>query len=105
MIRLGDIDNLNYGWPKNFSPFSGASTPIHDWPYNVPKTDTLGFDVAMVPKQFRNKRMNLAERMGYSGNKIKLRDSLGASVFPFQYSDRYSENRFHQSSDHVIFCR
>lgn len=32
MIRTGDIDNLGFGWPENFSPFSGNNTPSHFYP-------------------------------------------------------------------------
>ena len=27
MVRTGDIDNLGFGWPANFNPFSGNNTP------------------------------------------------------------------------------
>ena len=30
MVRVGDIDNLNFGWPVNFDPFSGKTLPLTD---------------------------------------------------------------------------
>ena len=36
VVRTGDINNLGFGWPKNFDPFSGKSTPAHPFP-SVPK--------------------------------------------------------------------
>lgn len=44
VVRTGAIDNLGFGWPKHFTPFSGASTPAHDWictsrPGAAPGTD------------------------------------------------------------------
>jgi OmpA-OmpF porin, OOP family len=36
VVRTGDINNLGFGWPKNFDPFSGKSTPAHPFP-TVPK--------------------------------------------------------------------
>lgn len=32
VVRTGDINNLGFGWPKNFDPFSGKSTPAHPFP-------------------------------------------------------------------------
>jgi outer membrane protein OmpA-like peptidoglycan-associated protein len=32
VVRTGDINNLGFGWPKNFDPFSGESTPAHPFP-------------------------------------------------------------------------
>ena len=33
VVRTGDINNLGFGWPKNFDPFSGKSTPAHPFPW------------------------------------------------------------------------
>ncbi|MBP6626201.1 MAG: OmpA family protein [Arenimonas sp.] len=38
VVQLGDIDNLGFGWPPGFNPFSGRSTPAHRFPY-VPEAD------------------------------------------------------------------
>jgi hypothetical protein len=32
VVRTGDINNLGFGWPQSFDPFSGNSTPPHQWP-------------------------------------------------------------------------
>jgi outer membrane protein OmpA-like peptidoglycan-associated protein len=32
VVRTGDINNLGFGWPPGFDPFSGQSTPIHPGP-------------------------------------------------------------------------
>lgn len=32
VVRTGDINNLGFGWPTGFDPFSGKSTPAHQWP-------------------------------------------------------------------------
>lgn len=32
VVRTGDINNLGFGWPQGFDPFSGKSTPSHPWP-------------------------------------------------------------------------
>ncbi|MBZ5678740.1 MAG: OmpA family protein [Acidobacteriia bacterium] len=36
VVRTGDINNLGFGWPKNYDPFSGKSTPAHPFPW-LPK--------------------------------------------------------------------
>ena len=32
-MRTGDINNLGFGWPNNYDPFSGKSTPAHPFPW------------------------------------------------------------------------
>ena len=49
MIRIGDIDNLGYGWAEGFNPFSGKSTDTHDWPYSIDPNDAPGTDRVMIP--------------------------------------------------------
>jgi Carboxypeptidase regulatory-like domain len=48
MVRVGDIDNLGFGWPANFDPFSGATTPGHPFPWTVNVDDPPGTDRIMV---------------------------------------------------------
>lgn len=38
VVRTGDINNLGFGWPTGFDPFSGKSTPGHPFPW-TPATD------------------------------------------------------------------
>lgn len=52
MARAGDIDNLNFGWPKGFDPFSGQSTPAHQYTWDVDSTDPQGTDRIMVVSSF-----------------------------------------------------
>jgi OOP family OmpA-OmpF porin len=39
VVRTGDINNLGFGWPKDYDPFSGKSTPPHPFPWS-PKPGT-----------------------------------------------------------------
>ena len=48
MVRTGDIDNLGFGWPPNFNPFSGNSTPAHSYPWTADTTNPDGTDRIMV---------------------------------------------------------
>jgi OOP family OmpA-OmpF porin len=34
IVRTGDINNLGFGWPKNYDPFSGKSTYPHPFPWS-----------------------------------------------------------------------
>jgi OmpA-OmpF porin, OOP family len=50
VVRTGDINNLGFGWPKGFDPFSGNSTPPHQWPdiNNIPSGAPDGTDRIML---------------------------------------------------------
>ncbi|THH34578.1 Ig-like domain-containing protein [Neolewinella litorea] len=48
MVRTGDIDNLGFGWPADFDPFSGNSTSAHAFPWTVDPVDPAGTDRIMV---------------------------------------------------------
>lgn len=48
VVRYGDIDNLGYGWPEGFDPFSGESTPKHKYPFYPEADDPGGTDRIMV---------------------------------------------------------
>ncbi len=39
VVRVGDIDNLGFGWPDGFDPFSGRSTTPHPYPFTPNATD------------------------------------------------------------------
>jgi OmpA-OmpF porin, OOP family len=57
VIRTGDINNLGFGWPKDFDPFSGKSTYPHPFPW-TPKpgspdgTDRMLLASAVTPADF-----------------------------------------------------
>src|SRR6185369_3336278 len=48
LVQVGDIDNLGFGWPYNFDPFSGDSTPPHRFPWAPEADDPQGTDKIMV---------------------------------------------------------
>jgi OmpA-OmpF porin, OOP family len=57
LVRTGDINNLGFGWPKDFDPFSGKSSPPRPWPNpeNIPPaapdaTDRILIGTGMLPK-------------------------------------------------------
>lgn len=48
LVQVGDIDNLGFGWPDEFDPFSGKSTPVHRYPWRPGENDPPGTDRIMV---------------------------------------------------------
>jgi outer membrane protein OmpA-like peptidoglycan-associated protein len=48
VVRTGDINNLGFGWPQGFDPFSGNSTPPHGYPWNPPAGAPEGTDRIML---------------------------------------------------------
>lgn len=52
MVRTGDIDNLGFGWPGGFDPFSGNSTPGHGYPWTPPADDPQATDRILVVSSY-----------------------------------------------------
>ncbi|PQJ96095.1 hypothetical protein CXB77_09755 [Chromatium okenii] len=52
IVRYGDIDNLGFGWPEGFDPFSGESTPGHGYPWIANSEDADGTDRIMVVSSY-----------------------------------------------------
>ena len=70
VVRTGDINNLGFGWPAGFEPFSGQSTPPHNFPWEpragAPDgTDRIMIGSALDPLQrYPTRWLNLHD--GYS---------------------------------------
>ena len=54
MVRTGDIDNLGFGWPAGFDPFTGNNTPAHSYPWPIDPNDPAGTDRISVGSAFTN---------------------------------------------------
>lgn len=48
VVRTGDINNLGFGWPSGFDPFSGKSTPVHRFPWAAKPDEPEGTDRIML---------------------------------------------------------
>lgn len=48
VVRTGDINNLGFGWPTGFDPFSGQSTPPHSFPWEPRAGAPDGTDRIMI---------------------------------------------------------
>lgn len=54
MIRVGDVDNLNFGFEPGFNPFCGRSTVTHAFPWEPLAEDPSGTDRIMVPSSYKD---------------------------------------------------
>jgi len=61
MIRVGDIDNMNFGWGAGFDPFSGLPTEVHAFPWVSDDSEPLGTDRIFAPSSFIRSRDGLSE--------------------------------------------
>lgn len=52
IIRVGDIDNLGFGWPEGFDPFCSRSTEAHSYPWEARKEDLPGFDRILMSSKY-----------------------------------------------------
>jgi outer membrane protein OmpA-like peptidoglycan-associated protein len=48
VVRVGDIDNLGFGWPDGYDPFSGRPGDAHPFPWEPGANDAPGTDRIMV---------------------------------------------------------
>ncbi len=55
-VRVGDVDNLGFGWDPGFDPFCGQNTSIHRYPWEVDSTDHEGTDRIMVVSAYKRAR-------------------------------------------------
>lgn len=56
VVRVGDIDNLGFGWSEGFDPFCGKNTARHAFPWKVDLNDHLGTDRIMVVSSYKSGR-------------------------------------------------
>ena len=66
LVRTGSINNLGFGWPKGFDPFSGNSTPEHGWPWKPPKDPADGTDRIMIGSSVTRADFDAKPHDGYS---------------------------------------
>lgn len=52
VIRVGDIDNLGFGFDEEFDPFTGKSTEAHPFPFEPKPDDVAPFDRILVGTGF-----------------------------------------------------
>ncbi|MHB8539978.1 MAG: OmpA family protein [Candidatus Acidiferrales bacterium] len=70
VVRTGDINNLGFGWPKGFDPFSGQSTPAHSFPWKTPADEPEGTDRITVASVVTQADLNSHGHDGYSNSAV-----------------------------------
>jgi len=68
IIRLGDVDNLGFGWPEGFDPFCGRMTDAHHYPWDVNPDDLPGFDRITLSSKLHHGMEQPCGSDGYSGS-------------------------------------
>ncbi|MBX2899523.1 MAG: OmpA family protein [Cyclobacteriaceae bacterium] len=66
IIRVGDADNLNFGWPEDFDPFCGRMTQAHPYPWEPVATDLPGFDRILMSSKYKPGKATPCDGDGYS---------------------------------------
>jgi outer membrane protein OmpA-like peptidoglycan-associated protein len=52
IIRIGDIDNFDSGWPNKFDPFCDISTTSHQLPLSETSATHIGFDHILLSTNY-----------------------------------------------------
>jgi OmpA-OmpF porin, OOP family len=68
IIRLGDVDNLGFGWPEGFDPFCGRLSESHSFPWEAYEEDIPGFDRILLSSKFKPDSEQPCGGDGYSGS-------------------------------------
>jgi OmpA-OmpF porin, OOP family len=67
IIRIGDVDNLGFGWPEGFDPFCGRMTEAHGYPWEAKFEDMAGFDRILLSSKYNPNDPKGCGEDGYSG--------------------------------------
>lgn len=73
IVRVGDVDNLGFGWPDEFDPFCGRMTQSHEWPWDARPGDLPGMDRILMSSKFRPDHENACAGDGYAGSFDKVK--------------------------------
>ena len=68
ILRVGDVDNLNFGWPESFDPFCGRMSEGHYFPWDANPEDLPGFDRILMSSKFNPTREQKCFTDGYTGS-------------------------------------
>lgn len=53
IVRVGDVDNLGFGWPEDFDPFCGRMAVSHDYPWDAKPGDVAGLDRILLSSRYK----------------------------------------------------
>lgn len=66
IIRIGDVDNLGFGWPEGFDPFCGRMTEAHSYPWEKDPKDPSFFDQILISSKYNPEKDHPCGSDGYS---------------------------------------
>lgn len=66
LVRTGDINNLGFGWPAAFDPFSGKSTPGHGYPWDPRPGAPTGTDRILMGSVVNAHDLQIHSHDGYA---------------------------------------
>jgi hypothetical protein len=73
IIRLGDVDNLGFGWPNGFDPFCGRMTESHIFPWEMKLKRSPGFDRILLSSKYTPTKNGGCSSDGYSYSYDKVK--------------------------------
>jgi OmpA-OmpF porin, OOP family len=68
VVRTGDINNLGFGWPEGFDPFSGQATPEHGYPWTPGAGEPEGTDRITLGSAVTPEDVSTRSGDGYAGS-------------------------------------
>jgi OmpA-OmpF porin, OOP family len=74
LVRTGDINNLGFGWPQDYDPFSGRSTG-HSFPWDPPPGAPAGTDRILLGSVVTKADADKHSHDGYTSYAINHRAS------------------------------
>ncbi len=83
MIRVGDIDNLGFGFEEGFNPFCGRTTTAHHFPWDALEEDAQGTDRILIPSGY-NGGEGICGIDGYSDQYGKPFTKIAPLVIPLE---------------------
>lgn len=82
IIRVGDVDNLGFGWPEGFDPFCGRMTDSHAYPWEPGPKDLPGLDRIFLSSKFVEGKDLACGADGYSGSYDKKKSKPAPVTLP-----------------------
>jgi len=71
LVRVGDVDNLGFGWPAHFDVFCGKNTRKHKFPWKPNPNDYPGTDRIIVGSSFKGKSKYKIDGYSYYSKKTE----------------------------------
>jgi hypothetical protein len=90
MVRVGDIDNLGFGWPEGYNPFSGEVARSHPYPWTADPEEPQGTDRIMVVTSYEGTPP--AGRDGYTNGTSRPENSVRPVLLDFDLGSIVVEN-------------